>query len=111
MWFIICIWYLVGCSSEENAKEILSEKYNIGDEIELGDVLFNIYKIDDNTDELYLMAQRSIANTKYSEDNDNNYEYSIVDDYVDVFVAELNSKGIKVNSSGIIEYEDLYIVF
>lgn len=101
---IIC---LSGCSLETETVEQLSAKYNIGDEVKLGDVSFNIYKIDDTNNELYLMAQNTIATTKFSS-YDNDYEGSFVETYVNEFVDTLENQGLIIKSSGIIEQEDLY---
>lgn len=99
--------YLSGCSLETETVEKLSAKYNIGDEVKFGDVAFNIYKIDDTNNELYLMAQNTVATTKFSS-YDNDYEGSLVEGYVDEFVDNLEDKGLVIKSSGIIDKEDLY---
>lgn len=138
--FIISIFYLVGCSNDgfsetdnqvnetltkkdsmteiksvkENntTEDIIYENYNIGDEIELGGVKFNIYKIDDNK-ELHLLAQSNIATTKFSGSERSyeelhNYEGSLVEGYVNRFVDDLEDKGYNIKSSGIIDKDDLY---
>lgn len=105
--------YLIGCTSTETQKPVLSDSYNIGDEIMLADTAFNVYKIDDSKDELYLLAQNSIAKTKYSDDDHegayaNSYENSIIESYVDEFVENLEQQNIDIISSGLIDEEDLY---
>lgn len=100
-------------TSEVTEKnENLSKKYNIGDKVELGGVAFNIYKIDNNAG-IYLLAQSSVATTSFSDEehsgyNANVYEGSLVEDYVNEFVDDLEDKGITIKSSGIIDKDDLY---
>jgi len=119
--FILC---LSGCSdiafSESNSvtpdtssDEVLSDKYTIGDEIIFGDTKFYIYKIDDNIDEIYLLAQSNIAYTAFSDrERDliyaNDYEGSFAEDYVNRFVDDLEDMGYVIKSSGIPDMEDIY---
>ena len=110
---ILCIFCLVGCTEETEPKEVASDKYSIGDEIDFGGTKFNIYKIDDDNNELYLITQESVATTPFSDDehsgyDDNEYEGSLVEDYVNAFVDSVEDKGIVVKESGIISEEDLY---
>ena len=102
-----------GCSIENSSStQKLSKQYSIGDEIDLGGVKFNIYKIDDTANELYLLAQQNIATTPFSE-SERSYEYlhdyegSLVEGHVNRFVDELEDKGYIINSSGIIDKDDL----
>lgn len=93
--------------------ELLSERYAIGEEVVLGEVAFNIYKIDDEKNELYLLAQNSIATIPFSNDeheglHPNSYEGSLVEHYIAGFVLELESNNVAIKSSGIIDMEDLY---
>lgn len=121
---MICIFCLAGCSEKKSAekdvqteetsiredaqiKEILSEKYSIGDEVELCGVKFNIYKINDDNNELYLLAQSNIATTIFS-DGEHNYEGSLVEGYVNRFVDDFEDKGVVIKASGIIDKDDLY---
>ena len=113
---ILCMVCLVGCTEgmeSTETKEVLSDKYSIGDEVDFGGNKLNIYKIDDTNNELYLMAQESVATTPYSDDehsgfDDNEYEGSLVEEYVNAYVDGLEDKGIVVKDSGIIDEEDLY---
>lgn len=120
--FAICSFFFTGCSEvlvsenvtgEDNTTKVaLSEKYNIGDEVELGGVGFSIYRIGDIDNVLYLMAQNNIATTTFS-DNEreqkymHDYEGSLVEGYVNRFVDDLEDKGIIIQSSGIIYKDDL----
>lgn len=113
---IIC---LTGCSEgtstncDKKKVDAPSEKYKIGDEIELCGKGFNVYKIDDEKNELYLMAQNNIASTTFSDSERSykevhDYEGSLVERYVDEFVNDLESEGVEIKSSGIIDKDDLY---
>jgi len=104
---------------EEVVKPMESETvnavddYSVGDEIDLGGVIFNIYKIDEHENEIYLLAQNSIATTMFSDDErpydeQHNYEGSLVEGYVNRFVDDLEDKGIIIKESGIIDKDDLY---
>lgn len=115
---MLCILCLVGCSngnateSDARSKEVLSETYNIGDEIELAGVQFNIYKVEDDSNELYLMAQTNCAVTTYSDSEReqkymNEYEGSLIEGQVSTVVDSLEDAGIIVKSAGIIDKEDL----
>ncbi len=109
---IISVFCLVGCSKKD-IKKNLSEKYNIGEEVNLYGTNFNIYKINDEDNELYLLAKNNIATTPFSDNehsgyNPNVYEDSLVEDYVNEFVDDLEDKGLHIKSSGIIDKEDLY---
>ncbi len=89
-----------------------TKQYNVGDEVVLGDVKFNIYKIEKNN-ELYLLAQKNIATTTFSDserpyDEAHNYEGSLVEGYVKKFVDGLEDKGYTIKKSGIIDKDDLY---
>ena len=104
---------LTGCTYKSEEKPKLSDSYNIGDEITLADIKFNVCKIDDFNSQLYLWAQDSITTTKYSDGNHqgsyvHSYEGSIVEDYVDKFVEGLEQNGVGVISSGLIDEKDLY---
>lgn len=137
---LVCILCLVGCSIDEsidnsngseptdNSAELnsteskdsgnndidsFSEPYSIGDEVKLGDVKFNIYKIDEDTNELYLLAQSNIATTVFSNSErsykyQHDYEGSLVEGYVNKFVHDLEDNGYIIKSSGIIDKDDLY---
>lgn len=120
--FVICSFLLTGCSEEttsesdigenDTAQIILSEEYGIGDEIELGGVKFNIYRIGDTDNVLYLMAQNNIATTSFSDAEReqkymHDYEGSLIEGYVNRFVDDLEDKGIVIQSSGIIYKDDL----
>lgn len=105
---ILCALCLTGCSEVER----LSDIYSIGEEIELGGVVFNIYKVDEREKLIYLLAQDNIATTPfYSVVRDyltnNNYEGSLVEDYVIDFTNKLEVSGVNVISSGIIDKNDL----
>lgn len=95
----------------ENQNSI--DNYSIGDEIDIGGIKFNIYKINDTDNELYLLAQQNIATTQFSDDERSykqlhNYEGSLVEGYINRFVDTLEDKGIVIKASGIIEKDDLY---
>lgn len=115
---LACVLCLVGCSTSENSNSAstespLLEKYSIGDEVELGGEKFNIYKIDDNNSELYLLAQSNVADTVFSDDDrsykyQHDYEGSLVEGYVNKFVDTLEDKGYNIKASGIIDKDDLY---
>lgn len=133
---IICILFITGCSSElpetivDNNDAQISDKkttkndleeettekkigdYNIGDEISLGGIKFNVYKIDESKKELYLLAQKNIITTKFSNEehtgyNANVYEGSLVEGYINGFVDTLEDKGYKISKSGIIDKKDM----
>lgn len=109
---LMCVFCLTGCSEDGSSDEVLTEKYSIGDEVELGGVLFNIYKIDDNKDELYLLAQSNVTTTIFSDEersygDPHDYEGSLVEGYVNEFVDGLEDKGYSITSSGIINKDDL----
>ena len=111
VFLIIMAFSLIGCS--EDSASPLSSQYNIGQEITLGEEKFNIYKIDDNKKEIYLLAQREVAVTVFSSSgnkgyNYNTYEGSIVESYVEEYESLLESKGVVVKKSGIIDKDDLY---
>lgn len=122
----ICMFGLVGCSGEKTTEtdkkspaeenieekdvetsEKSSKKYKIGDEVDLCGVKFNIYKIDDDSKELYLLAQKNIKITAFS-DYKHDYEGSLVEGYINRFVDDFEDKGIVIKSSGIIDKDDLY---
>lgn len=116
---LVCILCLTGCSFDDSpddnssSADTLSNQYNIGDEVELGAVRFNIYKIDEVNNELYLLAQSNIATTAFSDDErsykyQHDYEGSLVEAYVRKFVHDLEDKGYVIKSSGIIDKDDLY---
>lgn len=111
---LIVMVLLSGCSIENGSEtQKLSEQYSIGYEIDLGGVKFNIYKIDDTANEIYLLAQRNVATTPFSDNersygDQHDYEGSLVEGYVNRFVDELEDKGYVINSSGIIDKDDLY---
>ena len=89
-----------------------TKQYSVGDEVSLGDVKFNIYKIEKNN-ELYLLAQKNVATTTFSDserpyDEEHNYEGSLVESYVKKFVYGLEDKGYTIKKSGIIDKDDLY---
>lgn len=110
---VTAVMCLAGCTYASSEKSKLSDSYNVGDEITLADTVFNVYKIDDFNSELYLLAQNSIATTKYSDDSHqgsyvHSYEGSIVEDYVDEFEKKLEQNGVDVVSSGLIDEDDLY---
>lgn len=111
--FTSCMFILVGCSEGDYTGDTLSDKYNIGKEVELGGVEFNIYKVDDDNEELYLLAKNNIAITPFSDDEHSgsyphSYEGSLVEDYVDEFVDGLENNGVKIKASGLIEKDDLF---
>ena len=110
---LIVVMMLSGCSmpsSVENTKP--SEQYSIGDEIDLGGVIFNIYKINDANNELFLLAQQNVATSPFSNNersygDQHDYEGSLVEGYVNRFVDDLEDKGYTINASGIIDKDDL----
>lgn len=113
---IICMLCFVGCSKEgdtgNGTQEVVSKKYSIGDEIDLAGTMFNVYKVDDDNHELYLMAQSNIAATPFSNSEReqkyfHNYEGSLIEGYVNRFVDDLEDVGIVIKSSGIIDKDDL----
>lgn len=113
---IICVLCLVGCSGEgstgNDTKEAVSEKYSIGDEIDLAGIMFNVYKVDDDNHELYLMAQSNVVATTFSNSEReqkylHDYEGSIIEGQVNKFVDNLEDVGIVIKSSGIIDKDDL----
>lgn len=92
---------------------IKAEEYDIGDEIELGGIKFNIYKKDDGKNELFLLAQSNIATTSFSDsersyNNYNDYEGSLVEGYINRFVDGLEDKGYNIKASGMMDKDDLY---
>lgn len=100
---------------QENKIEHTSsiDSYNIGDEILLGQIKFNIYKIDKSKKELHLLAQKNIATTRFSNENrsykeEHDYEGSLIEGYVNRFVDDLEDQGYNIKSSGIIDKDDLY---
>lgn len=124
---IICFFSLIcltGCASNINLDNSVEEdefsqievnlkEYNIGDEILLGNISFNIYKIDYSKNEVYLFAENNIATTKFSDKERyytewHNYEGSLVENYITLFVNDLEDKGYIIKSSGIIDKDDLY---
>ncbi len=112
MLLMLTMLCLSGCSGENSTEETLSEKYNIGEEVELGGEKFNIYKIDDINNELYLLAQNNVATTIFSESERSSkylhdYEGSLIEGYVNEFVDDLEDKGYIIKSSGIIDKDDL----
>jgi len=107
----VMVFNLIGCT--EGNKDLLSNKYTIGQEISFGEEKFNIYKIDDKKEELYLLAQHEIATTVFSSSSHkgadyNRYAGSIVESYVDEYVNSLETQGVEIKSSGIIDIDDLY---
>ena len=106
--------YLDENSLSSNADTIgeITDNYHIGDEIVLADVKFNIYKIDEQNNELYLLAQNVVEKTLYDDKRSgnkrNDYNGSKAEYYVEKFVYELKEKGINVNSSGLIDVDDLF---
>lgn len=119
---LICVLCLTGCSDgtssedtsskETPVEEPKSDEYSIGDEIDLGGVKFNVYKINDDSAELYLLAQNDVATTPFSEAKReqkymHDYEGSLVEGYVNEFVDALEDKGLVIKESGIICKDDL----
>lgn len=114
---MMCVLCLSGCSGETSsegsyAKETLSEKYSIADEVDLGGVKFNIYKIDDDNNKVYLLAQNNIATTTFSDTEReqkymHDYDGSLVEGYINEFVDRLEDKGLVISDSGIIDKDDL----
>ena len=116
---ILCMLCLVGCTEEDSLeanvqkKETLSEKYSVGDEVDLCGKKFNIYKLDNENDEIYLLAQSNIATTVFSDEErsykyEHDYEGSLVEGYVNRFIDDLEDRGVVIKSSGIIDKDDLY---
>lgn len=100
-------------STSGDSSKTISQKYEIGDEVVLGSVMFNIYKIDDENNEIHLLAQRNITTTTFSEvERDSKYQHdyegSLVESYVNRFVDDLEDMGYDIESSGIIDKDDLY---
>lgn len=90
-----------------------TKNFKVGDEIILGDVKFNIYKIGNDNKTLHLLAQNNVAITTFSDserpyDEEHNYEGSLVEGFVNKFVDDLEDKGYTIKSSGIIDKDDLY---
>lgn len=133
---IICILFITGCVSDLSETSIEKEDtqiteneqvdnssetkepekkigdYKIGEEISLAGIKFNVYKIDKSKKELYLLAQKNIIITKFSDEehtgyNANIYEGSLVEGYVNGFVDTLEDKGYKISKSGIIDKDDM----
>lgn len=88
-------------------EQSTSKEYGIADEINLDGEMFNVYKIDTYNNELYLLAQNNIATAPYSS-YENDYEGSIVEDYINEYVDVLEDKGYVIKDSGIIDVDDLY---
>lgn len=116
----IILVVLVGCCCstafswfhKEPEEPALSDTYSIGDSVELGGTNFNIYKVDDDEKEIYLLAHDCIASTPYSDESHsgdylNSYSGSLVQESVDNFVSGLEDAGVEVNSSGLIDTDDL----
>lgn len=113
MLFAMCVLCLTGCSEQATTETLLSSIYDVGEEVELGGVKFNIYKIDDKHNELYLLAKESIASTVFYDDehkgsNVHSYEGSLIEDYINEFVDKIENKGVNIVDSGLIDEEDLY---
>lgn len=103
-------------SEQENSvqgdnKNEQNDELFIGKEVEVGGVKFYVYKIDG--EDIYLLAKENVAKTCFS-DNEHqgsyvhSYEGSLVEDYVNYFVHDLEDKGAVIKSSGIIDKDDLY---
>jgi len=114
------VFSIIGCGGEDvdysdettQISEDILEKYKIGDEVELGGEKFNIYKIDDKNNELYLLAQSNIVTTAFSASDReqkylHKYEGSLIEGLVNRFADNLEDIGIVVEASGIIEKDDL----
>ena len=104
-----CLLLLTGCTN--NYVDL--KEYSVGDEVNLDNVIFNIYKLDSSNQEVYLFAQNNIATTKFSAEDrkheeTNNYEGSLVEEYVKTFVNDLESKGYSIKRSGIMDIDDLH---
>ena len=103
---------LTGCNVEI-PEDVFAEKYPIGTEVELGGTKFNIYKVDPEDEEIYLLARESIATTLYSDsehqgDDVHDYVGSYVYDYIEDFSYDLQvNQGIDLVWSGLIDEEDL----
>lgn len=98
---------------KEPKEPALSETYSVGDSVELGGVNFNIYKVDDDEKEIYLLAHDCIASTPYSDESHSgdylhSYSGSLVQESVDNFVSGLEDAGVDIDSSGLIDKDDLY---
>lgn len=107
---ILLLVALAGCDNVDEKTDTVSDKYNIGDEVGLAGMKFNIYKIDDDKGELSLMAQKSIQTVAFldaEKEITNDYEGSLIEKKVNRFVDDLEDAGIVVNSSGIIDKDDL----
>jgi len=119
---IISIFSLTGCSldsvsnQDNTQKEVISpkiaRKYSVGDEIILAGVSFDVYKIDNEYNKLYLMARSNVATIHFSAikpelGNYHEYEKSMVKRKVDRFVDDFEDAGILIDSSGIIDKDDL----
>ena len=119
---LICVLCLTGCSGETSfegtsseevpVEESNSKEYSIGDEVDLGGIKFNVYKINEGSNELYLLAQNSFATTPFSDTDReqkymHDYEGSLVEGYVNEFVDGLEDKGLVIKDSGIIYKDDL----
>lgn len=89
----------------EDEKKLLTYHYSIGDEMELGGVLFNIYKIDNNNDEIYLLAQENIAITPFYDEK--GVRESLVTGYINEFAANLQNKGVVFESVELMHMNDL----
>lgn len=89
-----------------------AKEFKIGDEIVIGNTKFNIYKINDYNNQLYLLSQKNIGSTKFSKDNRNyneehDYKGSLVETQVNAFVDNLKKQGYKIVKYGIPDYEDI----
>lgn len=109
---ITCVLCLLGCSGETTSKEKILDTYSIGDEVDLGGIKFNIYRIKNDSNEIYLLAQDNVANTPFSDTDReqkymHDYEGSLVEGYVNEFVDDLEDKGLVIKDSGIIYKDDL----
>lgn len=114
---IMCMLCLVGCDKKSSSESVSHteniERYAIGDEVELGGIAFNIYKINDENNELYLLAKSSIVTTIFSDDEHkgsyvHSYEGSLVENYINEFADKLENNGVKIVASGLIDKDDLY---
>lgn len=97
----------------QSQKEVSIKDFEMFDEVEFGGERFNIYKINESQNEIYLLSSRNIAMTTFSDEErsyreQHNYEGSLVEMYVDNFVYDLENKGFQILSSGIIDIDDLY---
>lgn len=91
--FLTAFIILVTITLKEE-KNFLSNIYSIGDEIELGGVFFNIYKIDNYNDEIYLLAQKNIALTPFHDEKES--KDSLVTGYINEFAAYLQNMGVEL---------------